>query len=90
MLPEKWCVKNTNLCLFNKIDKIGIDTCYIGNSEDQYYYIVNDVIEYSYDVPKDYTEIPFEDFERYVLNKEDNITEDMSYLIPILKQLNIE
>ena len=92
ILPEKWCIKNTDLCIFDKINKIGFNSIYSGNSINKYYFIIDGKIDCEYHAPEGYTEITFEQFERYVLNKNETIRyeidkDDYSYLIKLLKQI---
>jgi hypothetical protein len=89
ILPEKWCIKNTDLCIFDKINKIGFNSIYSGNSINKYYFIIDEKIDCENHAPEGYIEITFEQFERYVLNKNEstNNKDDYSYLIKLLKQI---
>lgn len=72
ILPEKWCVKNVNKCLLNKIDKIGYGKDMQGHDLNSYYYITNGKIDVSLGPtkPSGYTEITFKQFENYFFNKQ--------------------
>ena len=71
-LPEKWCVKNVNKCLLNKIDKIGYGKDMQGHDLNSYYFINNGKIDVSFGhtKPSGYTEITFKQFENYFFNKQ--------------------
>lgn len=105
MLPKKWCIqlnkKNREVILQWCDDNwlLGDKSSYktlIGN-----YYIHSDNPEPSetngykrgtgsFFKADNYTEITFEEFEKYVLNKTPETKEDMSYLIKVLKRCNIK
>lgn len=43
-----------------------------------------------FSLPKDYTEITFEEFEKYILNKQPDVPENYKYLTIFLKKLKIK
>lgn len=96
-LPEKWCIKGCDkLDKYQKVELQGKSN-YCLNYIDYYYYnnsIDLDLKKWKYFekyIPEDYTEITFEQFERYVLNKVESKIEiekdDYSHLVKLLKQI---
>ena len=100
-IPKNWCIRGcTQLRDYQQNELGGNSNCHLGY-EDCYYY--NRTIDldakrwnYSRDIlPDGYTEISFEDFEKYILNKDSDFEEviepeDLSYLAEMLKELNIK
>lgn len=97
-LPEKWCIrgcselrifldniKNQNVYSKSSISGDNLRWCYFLKTR----YLWDGMEDVGNNF-KDYTEITFEDFEKYVLNKTPEIKEDMSYLIKVLERCNIK
>ena len=94
-LPRNWCIKQNahqNVCnWFNRKYDIqsflegGYD--YLSNRPVKDYNLV-----FQENIPKEFTEITYEEFEYFILNKEHLIKtkpDDLSYLIDFLKQKQI-
>lgn len=94
MVPEKWCVKldssnKTSIIRFlrnnnysfklDDVDEFFVHFPFIGNNGSCYY-----------SVQQSYTEITFEEFEKYILNKQIDVPEDYTYLVKFLKKLGIK
>ncbi len=94
VLPEKWCCNTTNDEEKETLNEFIKNNGYEGDVS-HYYYIHYPLIgrggsAYS-KIQKDYTEITYSQFLKYVLNKEPiNVeTEDLTYLIKFLNNINI-
>ena len=71
-LPEKWCVRNTNMCLRPFADKIP-NNPWCCNAEDNYYfYNESNYLDHNSNIPEGYTEITLEQFRIYVLKEKPN------------------
>lgn len=91
-IPEKWCVK-TEEATREIVERFLHANGYIAKLHNEDYYCHFPFIGKSgscyYNIQQGYTEITFEQFEKYILNKKTSV-EDYNYLIPILKKLNIQ
>ena len=104
MLPEKWFIARTKENWQIVIDwlnkEINQGTSYESSCEGIYYPNFDDfkgfkngahsgskLSKWPY---RDYTEITFEEFTKYVLNKKTPLKENYKYLIPLFKKLKIK
>lgn len=92
--PEKWYIEGVSgrSYSFNKYcASKKYNSCNFAFFEERYYYEDGNNMQFSTVPPGSRIEITWEQFEQYVLNlPKQEIYEDYSYLIPILKALNIK
>lgn len=94
MVPDRWCVKlnsRNRLIVLKFLKDNGYH--YSVEDEDEFFvhfpFIGNNGSCY-YSVQQSYTEITFEEFEKYILNKQIDVPEDYTYLVKFLKKLGIK
>ena len=91
MIPDKWCVRATNETreiINDFILEKGYNTRLTINYMVHYPFTPGGGSAWN-EPEKGYTEITFEEFETYVLNKT-IVSEDYAYITILLKELNIQ
>ncbi len=92
VLPEKWCIQDITKpsVLENWLNCLGKNKHFWNFRSGSYYHFHGvDPIDCYGRIFDGYTEISFEQFQKYVLNEKPKI-KDMEYLDNLLKRLNVK
>lgn len=98
-IPKKWCIEgslNFGKWIKQKEEETGTTIKITGTQTNWVYYpIISNLSEWSGALKENqlklsYTKITFEEFEKYILNKQTDVSEDYKYLTTFLKKLKIK
>jgi hypothetical protein len=99
MISKKWCIQgslNFGKWIKQKEQETGTIIKIAGIQTNWVYYpIISNLSQWSGNLKENqsklsFTEITFEEFEKYILNKQTDVPEDYKYLTTFLKKLKIK